>query len=447
MSVLTGGQSLSGDHAVNEDALMRRITLRVVPLTVLIYLIAIIDRANVGFAKLQMVSDLHMTEQLYGLASSLFFIGYLSLEIPSALAVHRFGARTWFARILLTWGLFTIAGAWVSSGSMFAALRFLVGCAEAGAYPGIIYYFTLWFPKTYRARVLGFLTLGSAFGNMFGSLVSGALLDLDGTLGLSGWQWVFIATGFPAIVLTPIVLAFLPNVPAKATFLSDAEKAWLLAEMSRESTPAHVGNPFTAIWDRRVLLLSFTYMLILASLYGVIYWLPTVVKAFGATGTQNGILSSIPWMIAAVFLIILPRRMRQERVVLTAMVVISALGLVCFYLSTTVPENWMRLVAMSIGTPCISLLFPCLWFLPSLFFTGTRAATAIATISTIGNLGGFFAQNAMPWVAQAAGAAVAAMLVPSICLTGVGILAIYMRTRGFGSEPSLSALPDTAAGR
>jgi cyanate permease len=175
-------------------------------------------------------------------------------------------------------------------------------------------------------------------------------------------------------------------------------------------------------------------MLILASLYGVIYWLPTVVKAFGATGTQNGILSSIPWMIAAVFLIILPRRLRKERVVLTAMVVISAVGLVCFYLSTMVPENWMRLVAMSIGTPCISLLFPCLWFLPSLFFTGTRAATAIATISTIGNLGGFFAQNAMPWVAQMAGAPVAAMLVPSICLTAVGILALYMRTRGFGGE-------------
>jgi MFS family permease len=436
-SVPLGGSILHEDEALSEGVVMRRITFRVVPLTVLIYLIAIIDRANVGFAKLQMVSDLHMTEQLYGLASSLFFIGYLSLEIPSALAVHRFGARAWFARILFTWGLFTIAGAWVTSGSMFAALRFLVGCAEAGAYPGIIYYFTLWFPKVYRARVLGFLTLGSAFGNMFGSLVSGALLDLNGALGLSGWQWVFVATGFPAIVLTPIVLAFLPNVPAKAGFLSENEKNWLLAEMSKEAPPVHSGNPFTAIWDRRVLLLSFTYMLILASLYGVIYWLPTVVKGFGATGTQNGILSSIPWMIAAVFLIILPRRLRKERVVLTAMVAISAVGLVCFYLSTTVPENWMRLVSMSIGTPCISLLFPCLWFLPSLFFTGTRAATAIATISTIGNLGGFFAQNAMPWVAQTAGTPVAAMLVPSICLTAVGILAIYMRTRGVGGQPKI----------
>jgi nitrate/nitrite transporter NarK len=178
-------------------------------------------------------------------------------------------------------------------------------------------------------------------------------------------------------------------------------------------------------------------MLILASLYGVIYWLPTVVKAFGATGTQNGFLSSIPWMIAAVFLVILPRRLRQERVVLTAMVGIASVGLVCFYLSTTVSENWMRLVAMSIGTPCISLLFPCLWFLPSLLFSGTRAATAIATISTIGNLGGFFAQNAMPWVAHTTGAPVAAMLVPSICLAAVGILAIYMRTRGFGGEPKV----------
>ncbi|MGH6862550.1 MAG: MFS transporter, partial [Phyllobacterium sp.] len=188
-------------QTIDERKLFQRITWRVVPLAVLVYLIAIIDRANVGFAKLQMVSALQMTEQLYGLASSLFFIGYLALEIPSAFAVNRFGARLWLARILLTWGLLTIATVWVTSGSLFAAVRFLVGCAEAGAYPGIIYYFTLWFPKEHRAKVLGFLTLGSAFGNLFGSLVSGFLLDLDGTFGFAGWQWVFLVTGLPAVLL------------------------------------------------------------------------------------------------------------------------------------------------------------------------------------------------------------------------------------------------------
>jgi len=402
-------------QAVDQQELFRKVMWRVVPLTVLIYLIAIIDRANVGFAKLQMVSALHMTEQLYGLASSLFFIGYLSLEIPSAFAVNRFGARLWLARILLTWGVLTIATAWVTSGSVFAALRFLVGCAEAGAYPGIIYYFTLWFPKAHRAKVLGFLTLGSAFGNMFGSLVSGFLLDLDGTLGLAGWQWVFIVTGLPALILTPFVLWGLPNGPSEAKFLSTNERNWLISALAKETPPGQHGNPLAVIWDKRVLLLSVAYMLILVSLYGVIYWLPTVVRG-GA-------------------LVPSPPRLRKEKTVLLAMIAICCVGLVCFYLSTTLPQNWMRLIAMSIGTPCISLLFPCFWFLPSLFFSGQRAAMAIAAISTIGSLGGFFAQNLMPWVAGLAGSPVAAILVPAACLSLVGLFALAIKVSGFGSQP------------
>jgi MFS family permease len=421
-------------QAVDPGELFRKVIWRVVPLTVSIYLIAIIDRANVGFAKLQMVSALHMTEQLYGLASSLFFIGYLSLEIPSAFAVNRFGARLWLARILFTWGFLTIATAWVTSGSLFAALRFLVGCAEAGAYPGIIYYFTLWFPKAHRAKVLGFLTLGSAFGNMFGSLVSGLLLDLDGTFGFAGWQWVFIVTGLPALILTPFVLLCLPNGPTDAKFLSVSERNWLSDALAKETPPGQHGNPLAVILDKRVLLLSMAYMLILVSLYGVIYWLPTVVRGFGVSGTLNGLLSSIPWIVGVAALVTIPPRLRKEKNVLSAMIAICCVGLVCFFLSTTMPQNWMRLIAMSIGTPCISLLFPCFWFLPSLFFSGQRAAMAIAAISTIGSLGGFFAQNLMPWVAGLAGTPVAAMLVPAACLTLVGLFALTIKLSGFGSQ-------------
>ncbi|WP_412065758.1 MFS transporter [Rhizobium sp. SYY.PMSO] len=425
----------TGHETIDEEKLFQKIVWRVVPLAVLIYLIAIIDRANVGFAKLQMVSALQMTEQLYGMASSLFFIGYLVLEVPSAYAVNRFGARLWLARILLTWGILTIATAWVTSGSLFAALRFLVGCAEAGAYPGIIYYFTLWFPKNHRAKVLGFLTLGSAFGNLFGSLVSGFLLDLDGTLGLAGWQWVFIMTGLPALALFPFALLSLPDGPAKARFLDAGECDWLKKRLGAEEPAGQHGNPLSVIWDGRVLLLSLVYMLILTSLYGVIYWLPTVVRGFGVSGTQNGLLSAIPWVVGVAALVIIPRHLRKERTVLFAMVAISCLGLVCFYLSTTLPQNWMRMVAMSIGTPCISLLFPCLWFLPSLFFSGKHVALAIAAISTIGNLGGFFAQNLMPWVAGVAGSPVSAMLVPAAALAAIGVLAFVMSVGGMTNRP------------
>ncbi len=426
-------------ETIDEEKLFRKIVWHVVPLAVLIYLIAIIDRANVGFAKLQMVSAMQMTEQLYGMASSLFFIGYLVLEVPSAYAVNRFGARLWLARILLTWGLLTIATAWVTSGSLFAALRFLVGCAEAGAYPGIIYYFTLWFPKNHRAKVLGFLTLGSAFGNLFGSLVSGFLLDLDGTLGLAGWQWVFIMTGLPALVLFPFVLLSLPDGPAKAKFLDAGERDWLERRLGAEEPAGQHGNPLSVIWDGRVLLLSLVYMLILTSLYGVIYWLPTVVRGFGVSGTQNGVLSAIPWVVGVAALVVIPRHLRREKTVLFAMVAIACLGLVCFYLSTTLPQNWMRMVAMSIGTPCISLLFPCLWFLPSLFFSGKRVAMAIAAISTIGNLGGFLAQNLMPWVAGAAGSPVSAMLVPAVALAAVGVLAALMNVGGMTNRPQVAS--------
>ena len=195
------------DRVVDETKLMSRIIWRIMPILMLVYLVAVIDRSNIGFAKLQMARELKMSEQAFGLASSLFFIGYLICEIPSTLAIHRFGARAWLTRILVSWGAVTVAMAFVSSDWTFTVMRFLLGIAEAGAYPGIIYVTSIWFPQAYRVRVMGIITLGSAFGNMFGALASGPLLDLHGLLGLSGWQWVFIATGAPAVLLGLLVFA------------------------------------------------------------------------------------------------------------------------------------------------------------------------------------------------------------------------------------------------
>lgn len=414
--------------AEGQTKLMSRLVWRVMPLLMLVYLIAVIDRANIGFAKLQMVKDLGMSEQAFGLAASLFFIGYLVFEVPSTLAVHRFGARRWLARILFTWGAVTVALAFVRSDTMFTVLRFLLGVAEAGAYPGIIFVTTLWFPQAYRVRVMGIVTLGSAFGNMFGSLMSGPLLDLNGTLGLAGWQWVFLVTGIPAILMGIVVLLFLPSTPADATFLSPTERGWLTQSLARENVAkSDHTNVWQVLWDPRVLFLSLVYALILTALYGVIYWLPTVVKGFGATGTQNGVLSSLPWLVAALVLMVLPSRLRAHQSVLMGIFVLSAIGVCAFFMSTVVPENWMRLIAMMIGTPCISLLLPCFWSLPSRFLAGARAATGIAVISSLGNFGGFAAQNLMPWVAQMGGSAVAAMLVPTVCLALLGIGAAIAR--------------------
>jgi len=412
----------------DDDVLIRRVMRRIMPLVTLIYLIAIIDRSNIGFAKLQMLQALGMSEAVFGFGASLFFIGYLVFEVPSALAVHRFGARIWLARIMGTWGVATLLLAFTASGTMFYVLRFLLGVAEAGAYPGLIYYLTLWFPQAYRVRVLGLLTLGSAFGNMLSALVGGALLDLNGVFGLAGWQWVFIATGVPAIVMMAVILLFLPDGPAKAAFLSPAERTRLAAAIDRDRQATEPpGSPWRMLWNPSVLMYAGLYILILTSLYGVIYWLPTVVRGFGVTGTENGLLNALPWTIAAIMLFWLPARLKQHGSVLVTTAIISAVGLLAFFSSTVLTVTWMRYVALAVGTPCVSLLLPCFWSMPYRVFKGAHAAAAIAAISTVGNLGGFFAQNLMPSVAGALGTPVAAMLVPAVCLTAIGLIAVVMR--------------------
>lgn len=409
------------------DALMYRVMWRIMPLIVALMMLSVIDRSNVSYAKLQMVSGLGMSETAYGLASSLFFIGSLVFEVPSALAAHRFGARLWFARILLTWGVLTVLLGFTFSGSVFAALRFLIGAAEAGAYPGIIFYLTLWFPKRYRVQAVALMTIGSPLGNMFGSLFGGLLLNLDGALGLAGWQWVFIATGLPAVLLFVLIVKYLPNGPQDAGFISDREKSWLAAELSRgEVSRALHTNPLRVLIDWRVWAFSLVYSMITLALYCVIYWLPTVVKGFGATSTQNGLLNSLPWAMVALMLLWIPRHLREHRSVLVGMALIALCGAAAFVLSTWLADNWMRYALFVLGTPCISLMFPCFWYLPSQIFKGAHAAAAMAAITTLGSLGGFLSQNLMPWVAHWSGSALAAMIVPAMSLALLSLSAIIM---------------------
>jgi len=408
-----------------EERLIKKITWRILPIVIALYLCAIIDRSNIGFAKLQMIGALNLTETGFALGASFFFISYALVEVPSSIAAHRYGARIWFARIVFTWGLLTVALAWSTSGTMFYILRFLLGAAEGGLYPAAIYYLTLWFPQRHRVHAVGMLTLGSSFGNMFAALLGGPLLDLDGLLGFQGWQWVFIATGTPAVLMTGVVLMFLPNNPKEAKFLSVEDKEWLEEELRAEQTePQKKGNPFSAIWDPKVLVLSGIMALINISLYGMIYWVPTVVKSFGATATQNGMLSSIPWVLAAILLSTLPRRLKTERSVCRAVACVTTVGVICFILAMVLPQNWMRFIVMVIGIPCISVLYPCFWFFPARFFFGVRAAASMGAISMIAQFGALAGQNLMPWVAQLAGAPIFALAVPATCLAILGVIAL-----------------------
>ena len=439
--------------AVDESRLINRLALRLMPLLGLLYLVAYIDRSNISFAKLQMLGSLGLSEVAYGLGASLFFIGYLLFEVPSSLLLHKFGAPRWIARIMLTWGIVTVLLAFTKNAPMFYVLRFLLGASEAGLFPGVIYYLTLWFPARQRVRMLGYFTLGSSLGNMVGAPICGFLLDRGGLLGLQGWQFVFIVTGVPSILLTAVVLRYLPVSPVKASFLSDDERTWLATTLEAEralAAQAESGKTsfISVITEPRVIGMALYYMMLSISVYGVSYWLPTLVKGFGVSNTVNGLINIVPWLLATIVLIWVPSRLRAGNRVMIGMFITAMLGVASFLGSVFLPTNTLRFIALSLGAPCMYLLLPCFWTLPPKFLTGARAAAGIAAINSLGNVGGFIAQNLVPWVRQVSGSARAPMLIPATCLLTFGVITLILirRSRDAGARGADSHGGQTAKG-
>ncbi|MGH7035403.1 MAG: MFS transporter [Stellaceae bacterium] len=421
------------------QALINRMVWRTVPLLTLCYVAAVIDRSNIGFAKLQMIRDLHMSEATFGLGSSLYFIGYLLFEIPSILLMIKYGTRSWLARIMFTWGLATILLGLSTTGWMFYTMRFVLGIAEAGLHPGIFYFLMLWFPPSARAQVFALFQMGGSLGNILAALAGGSLLDLNGTFGLAGWQWVFIATGIPPILLAAFVLRYVTNRPSEASYLTQDEKEWLETNATR-APPERPRNPFAVLWDPRVLFFGVLETLVLTSLYGIIYWLPTVIRGFGVTGTQIGLLTAIPWTLAAILMSTLPAWFKREKTVLVAFSSIAAIGAASFLVSMLVSSNTLRFVAMTIGTPCIQLLIPCTWSIISRYLAGAKAAPSIAAITMVSTLGGFFAQNLMPWAGRVTGHPIYSMLVPAACLGILVIAPLFMVRYADRREPAVTAV-------
>jgi len=396
-----------------------KITRRLLPFVGIIYLIAYIDRQNVSFAKLQMVGDLGLTEYAYGLGASLFFIGYFIFEVPSNVILERVGARRWFARIMITWGAVTIALAYTQNATMFYILRFLLGACEAGFFPGVLYLLTLWFPFSYRGRMVGSFMFYSAIANAVGAPIGGAMLDLDGALGLKGWQWVFLVTGIPAILAGIVTLFYLDDRPEQASFLDASEKQWLKATLAQEDRlngkTVHK-NPFTALLDRRVLILALWYVSLPLGAYGISYWLPTIVKGFGVSNTVNGLLNIIPWAVVALALWGMPKIAARTGQV-TAFIAGPALfGAVCLVLSVYLPGDAVKFACICLAAAGIFAAQPVFWTLPSSFLTGASAAAGLAVINSVGNLGGFVAQNAVPWIRDQTGSVQAPMLFVAACV-------------------------------
>lgn len=408
---------------------LRRISRRLMPLLFILYLVAYIDRQNVSYAKLEMVDALGLSEAAYGLGASLFFLGYFLFEAPSNVILARVGARLWFARILFTWGLVTVALGFTQSATMFYVLRFLLGAAEAGFFPGVLYLLTLWYPQARRARMVGWFMIASALANAVGSLVGGALLELDGAAGFAGWQWIFLATGAPAVLLAPVVILALPSRPAEARFLSDAEKAWLAAELATEPVQQAEGSPWRAMLDRRVLLLAALYFGMPLGAYGLGYWLPTIVKGFGASNWENGVLNVIPWACVAWALWWVPRHAARHgvgRMHIVAPLLIAAAALLG---SVLLPGSAVKFACLCIAAAAVFAGQPVFWSVPQRLLTGAHAAAGLAAINSIGNLGGFAAQNLVPAVRDATGSNLAPMglLSAALALSALGFFLLLPR--------------------
>ncbi len=417
------------DDAVSPQATLAKISARLMPLLCTMYLLAYIDRQNVSYAKLQMVDALGMSEAAYGLGASLFFLGYFLFEAPANMVLARVGARVWFTRIMLTWGLITIALGYTQSPTMFYVLRFLLGVAEAGFFPGVLYLLTLWYPQAHRARMVGLFMIASAFANAVGSLIGGALLELDGLAGLAGWQWVFVATGLPPVLLAPVVLWKLPSTPGEAKWLSTAEKTWLSTTLAAEAPAGDPGSAWRALTDPRVLLLSLLYFAMPLGAYGLSYWLPTIVKSFGASNIQNGIINVIPWILVAVALWAVPRHAARHGTsrwhVAGPMLVAAAF----FLASVVVPSSALKFACLCIAAAAIFSAQPVFWSVPQGLLRGAHAAAGLAVINSVGNLGGFAAQNAVPMVRDATGSTLApmAMLAGVLAVGGLAFLIVLPR--------------------
>nr|WP_241024230.1 MFS transporter [Burkholderia sp. Ac-20365] len=422
--------------------------MRLMPLLGVLYLVAYIDRSNISFAKLQMLGSLGLSEVAYGLGASLFFIGYLIFEVPSNVLLHKYGAPKWMARIMFTWGVVTILLAFTQNATMFYVLRFLLGASEAGLYPGVIYYLTLWFPQRHRVRMLGYFTVGSSLGNMVGAPICGWLLDKGGLFGLQGWQLVFVVTGIPSVLLTLVVLFCLPASPRAATFLSDEEKNWLARTLDSESAQARKSAAthstlLSVLTEPRVIGMALYYMMLSISVYGVSYWLPTLVKGFGVSNTTNGFLNIIPWLMATIVLAWLPSKLRAGNRAIIAMLASALLGMVFFLSSVFMPTNTLRFVALCFGAPCMYLLIPCFWTLPPKFLFGARAAAGIAAINSLGNIGGFIAQNLVPFVKQATGSTQAPMLIPAACMLIFALVTTFVLRRSGRIAQGVNGAPVT----
>jgi len=383
------------------NSIYTRVTWRFMPLLFVCYVVAYLDRVNVGFAKLQMLSDLNFSEAMYGFGAGIFFIGYFFFEVPSNLLLHRLGARRWIARIMLTWAILSAATAWVSTPTMFYVLRFFLGVAEAGFFPGLVLYLTYWFPAHRRGKMVAFLMAGNPVAGIVGGPISGFIMQrLAGNAGLAGWQWLFILEAIPALLLAVIIFWFLDDRVKDAKWLPVHEREFIASEIDAEARTKSHGSVREVFTSLKVWLLCAILFGIVMGSYAVGFWQPTIIKGSGITDAFTiGLLTVVPYLVALISMILVGRhadRTRERRWHVVVPQCVAAAGfMICAYAGN---NTYVALLGLTLAASGVITALPMFWALPTSFLGGTGAAAGIALINSTGNLAGFVSPALVGWL-------------------------------------------------
>jgi MFS family permease len=379
----------------------KKITWRLIPFLCLCYLAAYLDRINIGLAKLQMSVDLQFSETVYGLGAGLFFVGYVVLEIPSNLLLHRFGARLWISRIMITWGLLSMCTLLVTTPTQFYVVRFMLGAAEAGFLPGVLLYLTQWYPPDLRARAVGLFLMGLPLASLIGNPISGLIMSVsNGWHGWAGWQWLFFFEGIPSVGLGILVLLLLPRDANSAKWLTPAEKVILSDDLKRHPPLLKHEGVGAAMRNGNVWMLSIINMTLALIIYVIGFWLPTIIRESGVQGSvQIGLLTAIPSVAAIVMMLVLAahsdkRRERRWHLIIPLFAAGICISVAARYLNST----YITLSLLTVANACIFASFPVFWAIPGALLKGRAAAAGIALINSVANLGGFFATFLIGWI-------------------------------------------------
>ena len=429
MSINPRAETAYRSEAPGARSVYAKVTWRLLPFLLLCYTAGYLDRVNVGFAKLQMLDELKFSETVYGLGAGIFFIGYVLFEVPSNIIMHRVGARVWIARIMITWGLISAATVFARTPATFYAMRFLLGVAEAGFLPGILLYLTYWYPSQRRGQITALFLAGIPLAGMLGGPLSGWIMhSAHGTAGWSGWQWLFVLEAVPSVLLGIAVLCLLDNRIEAAKWLDDDEKRLLRANLESDAAPRQVHSLRAVFGEPRVWLLCLMYCFILMGEYGVLFWLPSIIKDTGVSDPlQVGLLTAIPYVLTAAAMLLVGRhsdQARERRWHLALPALAGAFGLVIAGMCQH--STFATVMALSVGAMGVMVVVSQFWNLPPNLLGGVAAAAGIAMINSIGNLAGFVSPYMLGWVRQQTGTTSIGLYVLAACMLLGGAMVFLM---------------------